>query len=481
MSLESSAPVPHDAHTATDFVAQLRRLKAWSGLTYRELEKEAAKHGYVLPHSTIASALKRESLPREELVKGFVRACGCLDETVAAWVAVRRALAVGAHSDSRPTAEPSPLADDTGPSPVAPDAPAEDAARRPGEPAAVPPDDARLTGRPQALSPDDIRPPGEAPAVASDDAARFPEELSAAPAGASRPRPTAHPDAAASEPDADPARRTDGALVRSRPAGRRTGPLARVGVLASSLLVLVISASSRAIPDEPPRPSARTVAPAAPPPPTPVGWWRFEETGGRTALDASGHGMNLRISGDATRTTAPPGHALSLGGNGHAVARGPVIRTDAPFTITAWALLEDPSRSGTVVAVHEEGAAPDVVLLAYDAEHTDWAFMVPDRGSGWANGDDTAFGGRRPAPGRWTHLAAVFDPAERQLCLYVDGERGSCRKRTTITRASGPLDIGRALFKGSLIDGWQGAVDDVRVFGVPLSRRQVRQVAAQRS
>ncbi|GAA4634423.1 hypothetical protein GCM10023196_075900 [Actinoallomurus vinaceus] len=443
--------------TEADFVAQLRRLKAWSGLTYRELEKEAAKHGYVLPHSTIASALKRESLPREELVKGLVRACGCPDETVADWVAVRRALAVGAHSDPRPTAEPSPLADDVGPSPA--DAPAEDTARLPGEPAALPPDD--------------FRPSGEASAVASG----LPEEPSAASVGAARPRPVA----AALEPDPGPTGRTDDALDRSRPAKRRTGPLARVGVLASSLLILVISASSRAIPDEPQRPSARTVAPAAPPPPVPVGWWRFEETGGRTALDASGHRMNLRTSGDATRTTAPPGHALSLGGHGHAVADGPVIRTDAPFTITAWVFLEETHDSGTVVAAHHAGDAPDVVLLAYDAEHTDWAFMVPDRGSGWANGNDTAFSGQRPVPGRWTHLAAVFDPADRQLCLYVDGERGSCRNRTKITRASGPLEIGHALFKGAPIDGWQGAIDDVRVFSVPLSQRQVRQVAAQRS
>ncbi|GAB3987902.1 hypothetical protein GCM10029978_108510 [Actinoallomurus acanthiterrae] len=458
MSLESSAPDPHDAHTAAVFVAQLRRLKAWSGLTYRQLEKEAAKHGYALPHSTIASALKRESLPREELVKGFVSACGCPGETVAAWVEVRRALAVGAHSPSRFTAGPPPLANDVGPSPAAPDAPAEDTARPPGE-------------APAAAS-DGAARPSEAPSAASNGTARPPEASSAAPADAPPPRPTTHPEAAG------PNRRAYGPFSRSR----RAGLLARAGVLAPILLVLfAVSAASRAIPDEPPRPARVGTGAAVPPPPTPVGWWRFEETGGRTALDASGHGMNLRISGDATRTTAPPGHALSLGGNGHAVADGPVIRTDAPFTITAWVLLQNTRDSGTVVAVHHAGAAPDVVLLAYDAEHADWAFMIPDRGTGWANGDDTAFGGSRPAPGRWTHLAAVFDPADRRICLYVNGERSSCRNRTTITRASGPLDIGRALFKGSLIDGWQGAVDDVRVFSVPLSRRQVRQVAAQRS
>jgi hypothetical protein len=244
------------------------------------------------------------------------------------------------------------------------------------------------------------------------------------------------------------------------------------------LALFAVSASSRPMPDEP---KSHSVGIAAPPLPTPAGWWRFEEASGTTALDSSGHGVHLRISGDVTRMVAPRGHALNLGGNGHAVADRPIIRTDAPFTITAWALLEEPRRYGTVVAVHDVGDAPDVVLLDYDSERNDWALMVPDRANGWANGDDTVFSGRRPVVGRWAHLAAVFDPAGRQLCLYVDGRLAACRVRTAITRASGPLDIGRALQKGAAIDGWQGAIDDVRVFGVPLSPRQVRQVASDRA
>jgi hypothetical protein len=422
VSLESSALDPREAHTAADFVAQLRRLKAWSGLTYRQLEKEAGRHGYALPHSTIASAVKRQSLPREELVKGFVTACGCSDETVATWVAVRRALAVGEHPPSRAAAESVAPADGAGPPPPGP---ADDAATSFDQTAAA-----------SAV---------ESPAHPARDV--LPRSASSAP---------------------PPSR----AIWRGR-------PLARTGALVPVLLALfAVSAASRPIPDPPKSSSVRV---AASPLPTPAGWWRFEETGGTTALDSSGHGVHLRISGDATRMTAPRGHALSLGSNGHAVADRPVIRTDAPFSITAWVLLEEPSRFGTVVAWHHVGRAPDVVLLDYDSEHTDWALMVPDRENGWAKGDETVFSGRRPIVGRWTHLAAVFDPGDRQLCLYVDGRLGSCRVRTTITRASGPLDIGRALMKGAAIDGWQGAIDDVRVFSLALSPRQVRQVATDRA
>ncbi|MEV5748170.1 LamG domain-containing protein [Actinoallomurus sp. NPDC052308] len=395
MSLESSSPDPREARSAADFVAQLRRLKAWSGLTYRELEKAAGRHGYVLPHSTIASALKRASLPREELVKGLVTACGCSAEAVETWVAVRRVLAVGEH--------------------------------------------------PAAL----------AVAGSSDHGDPTPRPSTAAPS----PRPTG--------------------TTSTRAGRRRARRPTRAGVLVPVLLALsAVSAASRPVPDEPERPPVRV---AVPPLPAAAGWWRFEEPGGPTALDSSGHGVPLRINGDVSRVAAPQGHALSFGGNGHAVADRPVIRTDAPFTITAWVLLEEAGRFGTVVAAHDAGGAPDVVLLDYDSEHQDWALMVPDRANGWANGQETVFSGRRPAVGNWTHLAAVFDPGGRRLCLYVGGVLGACRARTVVARAAGPLDIGRALLKGAPIDGWQGAIDDVRVFDVPLSPRQVRQVAAQRA
>jgi Concanavalin A-like lectin/glucanases superfamily len=117
----------------------------------------------------------------------------------------------------------------------------------------------------------------------------------------------------------------------------------------------------------------------------------------------------------------------------------------------------------------------------YDAEHRDWAFVMPDRRKGWAMGDETVFAGLRPVPRRWIHLAAVHDPAGRCVCLYVDGSLEACRPRASLTRANGPLDIGRALQDGEPADGWHGAVDDVRIFPAVLNQAQVREVAGHRA
>ncbi|GAA3970863.1 hypothetical protein GCM10023085_61360 [Actinomadura viridis] len=78
-----------------EFIAALRRLKAWSGLSYRQLERRAAEAGRVLPYSTASTALGRTSLPREELLVAFVLACGLDDEEASSWVAVRKRIAVG--------------------------------------------------------------------------------------------------------------------------------------------------------------------------------------------------------------------------------------------------------------------------------------------------------------------------------------------------------------------------------------------------
>lgn len=88
------APDPREARNAAEFVACLQALKDWSGLTYRELSARAEARGDVLPRSTVANMLSRATVPREELLISFVRACGIGPDELEEWQAVRKALAV---------------------------------------------------------------------------------------------------------------------------------------------------------------------------------------------------------------------------------------------------------------------------------------------------------------------------------------------------------------------------------------------------
>jgi hypothetical protein len=115
---ETAPPEPPTPTDAAAFMTELRRLKAWSGRSYRQLERCARAAGDTLPYSTAASMLGRDRLPREELLVAFVRACGIDDAHP--WAAARATLALGALADSRDRA-PAPVPSaDRGPGSVHP-------------------------------------------------------------------------------------------------------------------------------------------------------------------------------------------------------------------------------------------------------------------------------------------------------------------------------------------------------------------------
>lgn len=87
--MEQRALALQELRTAAELNAELRELKARSRLTYRQLEERAARHGELLPRSTLADVLRNGSLPRPELLAAFVRACGEGDD-VDEWLAARQ-------------------------------------------------------------------------------------------------------------------------------------------------------------------------------------------------------------------------------------------------------------------------------------------------------------------------------------------------------------------------------------------------------
>jgi hypothetical protein len=106
----AAAPQPGRVGTSAEFVAALRALRTWSGLTYRQLEGKATANKDVLPASTIATTLGRAGLPRERFVDAFTRACGLGEDDVRQWLEARRRLALDESAPNQ--AEPDPGRDD---------------------------------------------------------------------------------------------------------------------------------------------------------------------------------------------------------------------------------------------------------------------------------------------------------------------------------------------------------------------------------
>ncbi|MFD9941198.1 NB-ARC domain-containing protein [Nonomuraea sp. NPDC059023] len=92
-SIKQSLIDPRERHTPAEFVAALRQLKEWMGLTYRQIAVRAQENGDQLARSTIAAVLDRDRLPRQSVVTAMVRACG---EDPRPWIEARRRIAAAA-------------------------------------------------------------------------------------------------------------------------------------------------------------------------------------------------------------------------------------------------------------------------------------------------------------------------------------------------------------------------------------------------
>ncbi|MEJ3653417.1 hypothetical protein WEH80_10570 [Actinomycetes bacterium KLBMP 9759] len=103
----TTPPSPAAATDAAAFVADLRRLKAWSGRSFRQLEREAAAAGDPLPASTVATMLGRSRLPRAELLVTFLQACGLDEDDRRPWLDVRATIAGATPPALPPSRRPS--------------------------------------------------------------------------------------------------------------------------------------------------------------------------------------------------------------------------------------------------------------------------------------------------------------------------------------------------------------------------------------
>jgi endo-1,4-beta-xylanase len=201
----------------------------------------------------------------------------------------------------------------------------------------------------------------------------------------------------------------------------------------------------------------------------PVGWWRLDDWAGSTATDASPIGKHATASntalGGAGRT---PGYPAFRGDGiaAHASTAGPVLATDRPFTVTAWASLT--TRQGYRVVAAQDGAVHSAFYLEYQPDYDRWAFIMPSadaQTTAW----QTVLSTSAPAIGVWTHLAAVWTGSH--MLLYVNGALQGTLGATAWASA-GAFHIGR-----SRSGGWfSGGISDVRAFQRALTAQELTTV-----
>jgi Concanavalin A-like lectin/glucanases superfamily/FecR protein len=192
-----------------------------------------------------------------------------------------------------------------------------------------------------------------------------------------------------------------------------------------------------------------------------VAWWKLDETSGTVVRDASGNGHD----GVLQQATLDQAHVPGMvGGALRFPDRGFIEVPDhqrfhlVEMTLHAW-VRPDPNQRIDAQIISKQGsyglAMPRNEAMKFYFWHMD---RVIDR----------------PFPvGRWVNLCATFDGAMRRF--YVDGVRIGSITSPTPPVTENPIRLGALEGLSRDVDRFfQGAIDEVRVYGRALSDDEVR-------
>jgi hypothetical protein len=92
-------------------------------------------------------------------------------------------------------------------------------------------------------------------------------------------------------------------------------------------------------------------------------------------------------------------------------------------------------------------------------------------GQQWCNSGDGAI-----AKGEWQHLAVTLDSGSANMRVFIDGRlQSTCDyDGSGIRDTTGPLRIGNTDWQNT---GWNGLIDDVRIYERALDAKEIAQLA----
>jgi len=196
-------------------------------------------------------------------------------------------------------------------------------------------------------------------------------------------------------------------------------------------------------------------------PPPCVVHYKFEETGGMTALDSSGSGNHGTLLNGPARTGGVVGRALRFDGSNDRVNGGNAVSFNLNSALILAAWIRPESVSGTRIVM---------IKGELDDENYAWALDICDAKLQyrWVNrsGDDSIYQSANNvlASGRWTHIAVTHTPGSAPL-LYTNGVLvSSTRKAGFATDLIGVTS--KPFTVGSSSDGddrFIGIIDEVFV------------------
>ncbi|MET7484287.1 LamG-like jellyroll fold domain-containing protein [Streptomyces sp. NPDC005538] len=205
----------------------------------------------------------------------------------------------------------------------------------------------------------------------------------------------------------------------------------------------------------------------------PAGWWKLNQTSGRSVTDSSGTGNTATAGSGVTWSDDAAQFSGDTSGNGDIVAtNGPVLDTSASYSVSAWVKLSDTSTFRTFVA--QGGTNRSSFYLQYASSQGVFRLISPNTDTSGTPTYYNAYASSAPALNTWTHLVGVFDASTGTMNLYVNGALAGTANNPSPWTGSGPLSIGGAKTAGGAVSNVvNGSTGDVQTYQRALSSSEV--------
>jgi hypothetical protein len=209
-----------------------------------------------------------------------------------------------------------------------------------------------------------------------------------------------------------------------------------------------------------------------------LGKWTFDEGTGTSSADLSGNGHPATFVGGASWAAAgKEGTGLALdGATGYADTGVTLIDTSQSFSVLAWIKLNQVN--AWEIAASQDDVNGSLFGLKLRGDSTDAFDFDIETNDSTSPGFVVSQSVTTAASQTWYHLAGVYNSASGgTLKIYVNGAlQANAAVQQAVLASTGHFVMGRGLFSGAKGSWLNGTIDEVEVYGGPLSDAQVSAV-----
>jgi hypothetical protein len=207
----------------------------------------------------------------------------------------------------------------------------------------------------------------------------------------------------------------------------------------------------------------------------PLLYLQFNESSGTVTVDSSGHGLNGALVDGATFNTGISGNAVVLNGSTQSVDLGnpAALQLTGSMTVSGWIKATSfPSDDAAIVSkrnIPQTGFQLDAT--ADNGPRTISFKLTSSSGSAVIR-----YGASTLSTNTWYYVTGVYDATAQTVNVYLNGQldNGILVGTVTGTQQDSGLHVYVGRRAGSTGFEFPGSIDDVRVYGRPLTQVEIQ-------